>query len=88
MQDPSNTNNPKRGERRRSDAAAVELPAELEVERALDTNQAAAILGHATITLAQWRMRGDGPRFFRCGRSIRYRLGDLIEYRNKQTIGK
>jgi predicted DNA-binding transcriptional regulator AlpA len=31
-------------------------------------------------TLRTWRWRGDGPRFFRFGRSIRYALSDLNEW--------
>ena len=31
-------------------------------------------------TVAGWRARGDGPRFFVIGRSIRYRLEDIEEF--------
>jgi hypothetical protein len=77
-----------RGDERRHDVATAILPPELEAERALDTAQTAALLGHAEITLAQWRGLGKGPPFFRCGRSIRYRLGDVIAYRNARSAGK
>ena len=58
-------------------------------ERALDTRQVGELLGCAPITLAQMRARGDGPRFFRVNRrTIRYRLGDVLDYRDSRTVGK
>lgn len=60
----------------------------LDRERALDTRQVGEILGYAPITLAQMRARGDGPRFFRVNRrTIRYRLGDVLDYRDARTVG-
>jgi predicted DNA-binding transcriptional regulator AlpA len=78
----------KRGHMRRTLAAATDLPPELDRERALDVSQVVALTGHAAITLAQWRAHGKGPAWFRCGRSIRYRLGDVLDWRNARTIGK
>lgn len=61
----------------------------LDRERALDTHQVGELLGFAPITLAQMRARGDGPRFFRVNRrTIRYRLGDVLDYRDSRTVGK
>lgn len=78
-----------RGDDRRHDVAAIALPPELDLERALDTRQTAAILGTAEITLAQWRARGAGPRFFRVGgRSVRYRLRDVFAFRDARSAGK
>ena len=57
-------------------------------ERALTTPQAGELLGLASITLQQQRARGEGPRFFRVGRSVRYRLGDVIDYREAHAVGK
>lgn len=77
-----------RGDERRHDVGATILPPELEGERALDEAQTGALLGLAKITLAQKRARGDGPRFFRVGRTIRYRLADVIAYRDERSAGK
>lgn len=77
-----------RGDDRRHDVAATILPPDLEAERALDTRQTAALTGHAEITLAQWRALGKGPPFFRCGRSIRYRLGDVLAWRDERSAGR
>lgn len=60
----------------------------LERERALSTKQASPIVGLAEVTLAQMRGRGEGPPFFRAGRVVRYRLGDLLDWRDARTVGK
>lgn len=61
----------------------------LDRERALTTRQAAPIVGAATSTLAQWRLLGEGPPFFRVGRRhVRYRLGDLLDWRDAHTHGR
>jgi predicted DNA-binding transcriptional regulator AlpA len=54
---------------------------------AIDTHRAAELLGLAAVTLQQHRARGRGPRFFRVGRSVRYRLADVIAYRDARTVG-
>lgn len=50
----------------------------------LTPKQAAEFLGLAVGTLANWRVRGDGPRFFRLGGSrggyVRYDRADLAAY--------
>lgn len=56
----------------------------------LTTIEAANYLGVATATLEQWRHRGQGPVFYKFGRSVRYRLSDLLKFeadsvRNKQS---
>lgn len=74
---------------RRNDAATVSLPDELDLERALDTAQTAALLAMSSITLAQWRAAGKGPRFFRASaRAVRYRLGDVLAFRDARMVGK
>lgn len=35
-------------------------------------------------TLAIWRMKGYGPRYFKVGRYVRYRLADVIEWERDQ----
>lgn len=58
-------------------------------ERAVTTRQAGEILGIAEITLSQWRARGEGPRYFRIGRRhIRYRLADVLAWRDSRTVGR
>lgn len=49
----------------------------LSAETLLDTGEAANYLTLSTTTMTSWRSRGQGPRFVRIGRSIRYRRADL-----------
>lgn len=53
----------------------------------LNTQQAAAFLTLAPITLAEWRLTGKGPRFSKIGRSVRYRLDDLKAWLESRTFG-
>lgn len=46
-------------------------------QRPLSTPQAAHYLGLSKFTLEVWRSRGDGPRYLKLGRSVRYRVEDL-----------
>lgn len=45
--------------------------------RRLDTKQAADYLNLSPNTLSRWRWSGDGPRFVKLGRAVRYRIEDL-----------
>jgi predicted DNA-binding transcriptional regulator AlpA len=38
-------------------------------------------------TLERLRVSGGGPRFVRCGRSIRYREGDLEAWITSRVVG-
>jgi hypothetical protein len=42
-----------------------------------DTEHVAKEWGFSEVTLRKWRITGDGPRFVRLGRAIRYRKADL-----------
>ncbi|MFH8566326.1 helix-turn-helix transcriptional regulator [Streptomyces sp. NPDC017988] len=43
----------------------------------LTPKQASEYLNIPAGTLANWRYRGEGPRYVKAGRSVRYRLVDL-----------
>jgi hypothetical protein len=58
------------------------------LETAIDSRETARILGLSPVTLQQIRARGEGPTFFRIGRTVRYRLGDVIAWRNERTVGR
>ena len=49
------------------------------------TKQAAARLTLSPNTLEVWRCRGEGPRFLKLGRAVRYRDTDLDAYIERQT---
>lgn len=36
-------------------------------------------------TLANWRVRGDGPKFIKIGKRVAYRLADVTAWEEKQT---
>jgi excisionase family DNA binding protein len=42
--------------------------------------RAAKLVGFSPRTLQKWRIEGRGPRFVKCGRSVRYRWQDLQEW--------
>ena len=43
----------------------------------LDPKAAAVFLGISPWTLAEWRVAGEGPRFIKLGRLVRYAPSDL-----------
>jgi hypothetical protein len=46
----------------------------------LDSIEAANFLGLKPKTLNQWRWRGFGPAFVRCGRACRYEVAELQRF--------
>lgn len=68
----------------------AEAIAGLDRDSMLSDVQAAVVLGLAPSTLVTWRSRNLGPRFRRIGdgrkKSTRYRLGDLIDYRDRDVV--
>lgn len=49
----------------------------------LTTPAAAVFVGRAAQTLVNWRGLKRGPPFHRVGRSITYRVGDLVAWMEK-----
>lgn len=43
---------------------------------------AARHLGVSHLTLADWRYRGVGPRFVKCGRIVRYELAEIEAFKD------
>jgi len=50
------------------------------VTRALTEREVSDLLGLSVATLRAWRHRGQGPRFLRLGRAVRYLPADLEEF--------
>jgi predicted DNA-binding transcriptional regulator AlpA len=48
--------------------------------RGITTPEAGEYVGCSAAALRAWRKSGRGPRFFRAGRLIRYRIQDLDEW--------
>ncbi len=61
-------------------STAVQVPA------LLTRPEAAEYLRLKTQTLAAMACHGRGPRFVRCGRSVRYRLADLDGWMEQNTV--
>lgn len=53
----------------------------------VDTDGASAYTAIATSTLETMRVRGDGPRYRKIGRSVRYKIADLDCYMEAQPAG-
>ena len=53
----------------------------------LTQHQAALRLWLSERTLERWRVSGTGPRFVRCGRSVRYREADLEAWITARVVG-
>ncbi|MFE6332978.1 helix-turn-helix transcriptional regulator [Streptomyces sp. NPDC057798] len=51
-------------------------------ESLLTSKQASKYLCIPTGTLANWRYRGEGPRYVKAGRAVRYRQADLDAWLN------
>ncbi|MFY9836835.1 MAG: helix-turn-helix domain-containing protein [Xanthobacteraceae bacterium] len=53
----------------------------------LTQREAAALLKLSQRTLERWRVAGDGPKFVRLGRSIRYHLTAIETYIASRVVG-
>ena len=52
----------------------------------LDERAAAAVLRVQRGTLSAWRLRHQGPKYIRVGRSVRYHPDDLSAYISQRTV--
>jgi predicted DNA-binding transcriptional regulator AlpA len=53
----------------------------------IDQAAAAEYLGVAPKTMAQWRFRGDGPKYVKLSpKCVRYRKSDLEDYTEQRTV--
>lgn len=56
------------------------------LDKALTSREAAAFLATTAKTLEAWRVQGKGPTYLKQGRSVRYRLRDLLAFQNRNAI--
>ncbi len=49
----------------------------------LTTDEVAALLKIAPATLVDWRHNQKGPKYYKMGREVRYKLPDVIEWENR-----
>ena len=59
---------------------AIPLYKTIDPEKLYPPKIAAQILDMSVSWLAKARLRGDGPRYVKIGRSVKYQGADLIEY--------
>ncbi|ACA21269.1 hypothetical protein M446_7051 (plasmid) [Methylobacterium sp. 4-46] len=52
----------------------------------LNEVQAAEIVGLSARTLQAWRVRGFGPPYFKAGKAVRYRHGDVLAWIRTRTV--
>jgi len=52
----------------------------------IDDHGAANELGIAVQTLRNWRCKCRGPAYLKIGRSVRYQVKDIEEYKRKKRI--
>lgn len=52
----------------------------------LTNKEAARKLGISHRTLEDWRLTNRGPRFVKLGRLVRYRLGDLLDFMERNSF--
>lgn len=61
--------------------------AALDADPMLTREEAGRFLGVASRTLAEWASAGRGPPYLDYGHTARYRLSDLVAWRNAQVKG-
>jgi helix-turn-helix protein len=59
---------------------AANQPATDYLDGFIDETTAADFLCQSIRTIQKWRVTGFGPKFFKSGRSIRYRRRNLLEW--------
>ena len=56
------------------------IPQHNPTDMLVNVKAAAEMLGFAVSTLNNWRSMGTGPPFRKLGRTVRYRVGDLLAW--------
>ena len=53
----------------------------------IDEQRAAEFLCQSVRTIQKWRVTGYGPKFYKSGRSVRYRRRDLMAWADSRRHG-
>ena len=61
---------------------AVHVP----VDVGLTDVEVATRLGVSRFTVRSWRLKGQGPRFLKMGRAVRYRTEDVDDYERQALV--
>jgi len=54
--------------------------------RLLDTKEVAAAIGLNVKTLENWRIAGNGPRYIKVGRLVKYDIVDIEAWKNARRV--
>ena len=52
----------------------------------LTTEEVAALLKIAPATLVDWRHNQRGPKYYKMGREVRYKLDDVFEWQQQALV--
>jgi excisionase family DNA binding protein len=55
------------------------------MQELMTTPAVAEWTGLSQVTLRRWRIAGEGPRFVRLGRAVRYRREDIADFVERRT---
>lgn len=56
------------------------------LDKALTADAAAEFLATTRKTLESWRHWGRGPTYLKQGRSVRYRMRDLLKFQERNVV--
>lgn len=62
-------------------------PAQDYLDGFIDERKAADFLCQSVRTIQKWRVTGYGPKFYKSGRSVRYRRRDLLDWAEGRRHG-
>lgn len=60
----------------------------MDTERMISPTDLAQLLQIPVQTIYRWRYRGEGPRAYRIGRHVRYRMSDIEAWLDRQADGR
>ena len=66
--------------------ASRKLPTELEGLRHMDEYEVSTLIGFAVGSLRNWRCMARGPSYVKMGRSVRYRLRDVLDWMESHRV--
>lgn len=62
------------------------MPGTRDTPPVLTPHEAAAYLRVGYSTMKRWRHNGEGPRYAKVGKAVRYRAADLDDYMEEQLV--
>jgi len=58
----------------------------MQITSAMDYQAAAAYIGCSAAALRQWKRVGNGPRYYKIGKLVRYRKSDLDVWLEERLV--